>query len=274
MSKVVFLDVDGTLIDEFQQVTPSAIGACAQAMANGHTLFFCTGRSKPEIYPDLWSLNLSGFIGGGGAYAELAGRVLLDITLPRSDIADVSTWLSEREGEWLWASPNSLNASPGFMAAFMGEADPGAAAGGDWQAYAAQVRPYLHEGVPQSASKCTFMFRSTSAVTLDQVQAAFDDRFTIIPGSVDSGAGLIGELIPKGVNKAEAMHAVIGVLGVDVSDTIAVGDSTNDVEILRAAGVGVAMGNATSPAMDAADWVTDRIDEDGVARAFAKLGLI
>ena len=55
---------------------------------------------------------------------------------------------------------------------------------------------------------------------------------------------------------------------------VAIGDYNNDIEMLKAAGTGVAMGNGTPGAKAAADWVTAPIDDDGLAIAFEKLGLL
>jgi hydroxymethylpyrimidine pyrophosphatase-like HAD family hydrolase len=59
-----------------------------------------------------------------------------------------------------------------------------------------------------------------------------------------------------------------------VADTIAFGDGPNDLEMLAFAGIGVAMGNGVAAAKEAADMVTAGIDDDGLARAMAQLGLV
>ena len=60
-------------------------------------------------------------------------------------------------------------------------------------------------------------------------------------------------------------------LGLDLSQTVAFGDDVNDVSMLRAAGIGVAMGNASPEALQAADRITGTCDEDGVAQALRRL---
>ena len=57
-------------------------------------------------------------------------------------------------------------------------------------------------------------------------------------------------------------------------ETMAFGDGGNDVAMLRAAGVGVAMGNACDEALNAADYVTATVDDDGIARALEHLGIL
>ena len=62
--------------------------------------------------------------------------------------------------------------------------------------------------------------------------------------------------------------------GLDISECIAFGDGGNDISILRAAGIGVAMGNAADGVKASADYVTTHIDDDGIANAFRHFELI
>jgi len=84
------------------------------------------------------------------------------------------------------------------------------------------------------------------------------------------------EIVPAGVNKAQGLHRVIDDINarsggdettVTMQNVMAVGDGENDVDMLRAAGVGVAMGNASGHAFDAAEYVVSDNDNDGVADA-------
>ena len=62
--------------------------------------------------------------------------------------------------------------------------------------------------------------------------------------------------------------------GIPASDTMAFGDGGNDIEMLRFAGVGVAMGNAGEEVRLAADYVTDDVDHDGIQNALRRFGVI
>ncbi len=59
-------------------------------------------------------------------------------------------------------------------------------------------------------------------------------------------------------------------LGIDLSEVMAVGDNLNDLEMLAVAGLGVAMGNGAPETRERADYVTTSVDEDGVARAIER----
>ena len=71
------------------------------------------------------------------------------------------------------------------------------------------------------------------------------------------------EIMHKGVNKGEALKALINYLGIDKDDVIAFGDNYNDLPMLELAGIGVVMGNAN-------DYITAKNTEDGVAKAIYK----
>ena len=81
------------------------------------------------------------------------------------------------------------------------------------------------------------------------------------------------ELLAKGVNKAASLRALAEHLGVPMESTMALGDNENDLSMIEAAGIGVAMGNATDLVKAKADYITATNMEDGVAKAVAKFVL-
>ena len=74
------------------------------------------------------------------------------------------------------------------------------------------------------------------------------------------------DIAPEGISKASGLQWVCRDLGVDAAEVLAIGDGRNDIEMLRWAGRGVAMGHGVQEVLDAADAVTVSVDEDGVAR--------
>ena len=67
MGKIIFIDVDGTLVDYDGNIPGSAVKAIRAARANGHRVYISTGRSKAEVYQDIWDIGLDGMIGGNGS---------------------------------------------------------------------------------------------------------------------------------------------------------------------------------------------------------------
>lgn len=91
--------------------------------------------------------------------------------------------------------------------------------------------------------------------------------------SLVEASPLFYEIMNKGVDKAAGLHKAAEICGIPDRETMAIGDSGNDLEMIREAGWGVAMGNAFDGLKKAADAVTDRYDEDGAAKAIEKWAL-
>ena len=81
--KILFFDIDGTLIDEeTDQVPESAKVALAKAKEKGHLLFLCSGRCLAIIPKDVMDLGFDGLIGGCGTYIEMNGKEWYHHVLP------------------------------------------------------------------------------------------------------------------------------------------------------------------------------------------------
>lgn len=78
------------------------------------------------------------------------------------------------------------------------------------------------------------------------------------------------EVNPQGINKASGIRTVCKLLSIDMAETIAVGDSLNDLAAIQSAGIGVAMGNAQLAVKENADFVTASNNEDGIALVIRK----
>ena len=85
--------------------------------------------------------------------------------------------------------------------------------------------------------------------------------------SVVSGGYNNLEFTRSDINKGVGLHKLAQILNIDPAATMAIGDTENDIAILQAAGIGVAMGNATPSVKELADYVTVSNEEDGVAAA-------
>ena len=77
-----------------------------------------------------------------------------------------------------------------------------------------------------------------------------------------------------GVDKAVGVCSFVKHLGIDISEAIAFGDGGNDIPMLRAAGIGVAMGNASDEVKKHANYITASVDDDGLYKAFKHFELI
>ncbi|MBO5898195.1 MAG: HAD hydrolase family protein, partial [Clostridia bacterium] len=74
------------------------------------------------------------------------------------------------------------------------------------------------------------------------------------------------EILPRGIHKGVALPKLAELLGIDMNRTIAVGDYNNDIGMLRAAGIGIAVENACPEAKAAADYITVSNENHAIAR--------
>ena len=77
MSKILLIDIDGTLVDYENCLPASAVDAIRKARANGHKVYLCSGRSKAENKQEIWDIGIDGYIGGNGSYVESDGEVVM-----------------------------------------------------------------------------------------------------------------------------------------------------------------------------------------------------
>lgn len=96
---------------------PSAGDAVRAARKAGHVVVLCTGRSRAEIYPELWEFGVDGLIDGNGSYVELNEKVLLHQLIPETEAHAIVDWLYERGLDFFLESNNGLFASKHFETA-------------------------------------------------------------------------------------------------------------------------------------------------------------
>ncbi len=111
---IVFIDVDGTLVDYENHLPDSAVQAIRRARANGHRVYICTGRSKAEVYENIWNIGLDGMIGGNGSYVEDHGHVVMHQLFSMNECKAIVDWLHEHQLEFYLESNNGLFASERF----------------------------------------------------------------------------------------------------------------------------------------------------------------
>ncbi|MBD5550794.1 MAG: Cof-type HAD-IIB family hydrolase [Lachnospiraceae bacterium] len=87
------------------------------------------------------------------------------------------------------------------------------------------------------------------------------------------GEGVV-DFLPGGGGKEQGILAICRAMGITPAEVIAFGDAENDISMLRLAGTGVAMGNGAETVKEAADYVTDPIDQDGIWNALVRFGAI
>ena len=107
MSKILFIDVDGTLVDYTNHLPESAVTAIRKARANGHRVYICTGRSRAEVYSNIWGIGIDGMIGGNGSYVEDHDTVVMHQLITKEQCRHIVDWLHGRGLEFYEAKQQS-----------------------------------------------------------------------------------------------------------------------------------------------------------------------
>lgn len=121
------------------------------------------------------------------------------------------------------------------------------------------------------AEKLMYFFSPKSIL---ETQKEIGDYYFILPFGHKNADLSCGEVIQRGVTKAYGIQKLMDYLQAAREDVYAFGDGPNDLEMLRFAGTGIAMGNGSESAFEAADMVAEPIESDGIFKALKTLGLI
>lgn len=279
MRKILFLDVDGTIVNYDNHLPASAVKAIQTARANGHLVYVCTGRSKAEMPAEIWEIGFDGMIGGNGSYVEHQEQVLMHQLLPLDVEKRVVDWLESRGLEFYLESNNGLFASRNFREAARPTLRTYALGKGASQEEVAhlEVEDAFHgivfdgELYRDDLNKISFILSSYQD-HLDSKEA-----FPELKAGTWGGRGehaLFGDLGVKNIDKAHAVAVILDYLGADRADTIAFGDAKVDIPMLEACQVGVVMGNGGPEIKEMADMITDDVQADGLYKAFDQLDLL
>ncbi|WP_459954867.1 HAD family hydrolase [Nocardia sp. IFM 10818] len=259
---MVATDVDGTLIDHSEQVSPRTKAAIDALIADGVPFVLATGRPPRWIDPVVDGLGYAPLcVCGNGAviYDSAGDRILSTSTLDTDTlawIADLAESLlpgcglaAERVGVSAHdaATPQFVS-SPEYEHAWLNPDD---------------TEVSRAEVIAAAAIKMLIRLPGASSGDMRAILEPHLAGRADLTYSTDNG---LIELSAPGVTKATGLATVAQRLGVQHATLIAFGDMPNDVPMLRMAGHGVAMANAHVEAIAAADEVTAANHEDGVAR--------
>lgn len=279
MKEIIFLDVDGTIVDYANHILASAVKAIRQAREKDHLVYVCTGRSRAEMPEKIWKIGFDGMIGGNGSYVEQKGQIIMHQLIPLDVEKRVVDWLHRRGLEFYLESNNGLFASEDFrevarpvLRAYAQEKGASAEEVGQLEAEEA-----LH-GLVYGAELYRVVLHKISFI-LKSYQDHLDSKeaFPELKAGTWGGKGehaLFGDLGVKNITKAHAIDVLLEYLGAKKADTIAIGDAKVDIPMLEYCQVGVAMGNGGPEILAMADVITDDVVEDSFYNAFEKLGLL
>ena len=268
--RLVGLDVDGTLYNSARQITPRCQQAIRDCIRAGCMVVPATGRPWGGLPREFTSIP-------GVDWAVTAnGATLVDLAAGK--VAE-RHWMSREDWFFAWEVTSGFDR---VMDLFLGGwghsnadqldraeewAPPGMA---DYirasRRTVEDVRVLARE--QEYIEKANLFFTDSEQLRTAWRLLEESGRFAV---SSSSAVGI--ELNAKGVDKAEGLFSLGRRLGIAPEQIMACGDSGNDLPMLRRAGVGVAMGNASPAVKAAARFVTDTNDNDGVARALERFVL-
>ena len=259
--KLIFFDVDGTLIgDKGQVLAQSTKEAIGKARDNGHICMVNTGRTWRLVADWLpGQADFDGYLLGCGSMARYRGEVLWHRTF------------SMEQGRWIMEALDRC----GIDALLEGSEE-------NYSKNLSEFRTSVfrhHMGVRYRRKygaweeACGRFDKLFMYVDEDSRLERFRQEFAEELDFIDRDRGF-WEVIPAGCSKGLAMEELAEALGIPMADTVAVGDSSNDLEMLQRAGTAIAMGNATQGIRDLADYVTTDVMEDGIWNALDWLGVL
>ena len=256
----LFFDIDGTLVSfKTHEIPASTIFALTQAKANGHKVFISTGR-PPLIITNLGAIEhlIDGYVTINGALCFVGKKVIRCKNIPTDDVQTVVKDAKEKN----------------YGLIIVGEKDV---------------------AVLDPKGEVTRIFQSELAVEnlnlIKPLEIVLEQRILQLTAffSEDYERELM-ERIPcctsgrwhpkftditaKGADKGEGILAMAEYLGLDPKNTIAFGDGGNDSSMIKAAGIGIAMGNALETLKQEADYTTTSVDDDGVLIALKYYRLV
>lgn len=269
-TKIIFIDIDGTLLSHTQGISPKSLEAILRARENGHLVFLNTGRAKSYSQAFL-KLPVDGFVFGAGAHVEIDGKTLYNLAINHDDMTEIIKLLKNNslilvfEGsEKSYFSDEALKFFEKIYEKRQLENNQKMLDYHVGKEIFNDLDNYLIKKTP--VNKMTIYFQQHDEYKF--LKDFLHDRYHFI--MYDKAA----EVVVKGVNKFKGIEEVCAYYKIPIENTIAFGDSYNDYEMIKFAGVGVAMANSHPDILELADLVTDSVDNDGIYWGFKKLGLI
>lgn len=256
MKKVLFFDVDGTLYNSKKQLPPSAKDAIFQAKRNGYEIAIATGRAPFMIEPILKELEIDTFVTFNGQYVVYKNEVIFTDSVSKEELTEIIEFGSKRNHPVVFIDDKKMIAT---------------AEGNEKIEQSLRSLRYPYPKINPHYYKDNPVYQ-TLIFMEEEEEPVYHQTFSNVkfvrwhPYSCD--------ILPKDGSKARGIQKVLKKMNVPIENAFAFGDGLNDIEMLQAVGVGVAMGNAKEQVKAVADVVGDHVDDDGLAKVMKKLEII
>lgn len=272
--KLLALDVDGTLFDDSGKISQASIDAMNQAREAGIEVVPTSGRDYDGIpWDQLEKVDINYVIttNGSAVYEAKTKKCLYEKYLDSGKMIPIFEYLLKKE-IYINVFVDGVNYTPVQVYSYIDNLD--------LPDYVIQHMKENRKGITDlieylkngdaKMQKATLNFQKQENgefLNRKEVQEYLEKYpdIKVVDGGFDNL-----EFTKAGTNKAAGLKFLAGHLGMTMDEVMAVGDSENDIEMLREAGLGIAMGNASDEVKEVADEITLDNEHEGVAAAIGK----
>lgn len=272
--KLIFLDIDGTLVPPGTNVPPaSALDAIRCAQAAGNRVFLCTGRNYAMLKP-LLTYGFDGMVASAGGYVTAGETVLYDHPMSASDYQETIALL-HKNGVFCTVETKETTYGDENLSDFLSSAKGDNSEIERWRRALKDqldIRPlsqYHNEPVYKVVIMCQSMEQ------LKEPMEQLSDRYEFVVQEVAAHGGCInGELISRAFDKGRGVMRVMDFFHVPKEDTYGFGDSMNDLAMVKAVGTSVCMANGAKQLKEMCTLTVPSVEADGLAFGFKQLELL
>lgn len=269
--KLVALDLDGTLFDNSSRISERNLAAIRSITDKGIHVVISTGRPFEGIPFDQikgTGINYAITANGSGIYEISTGKCLYENAMDEELVTPILNFLLTRD-----IHMDAFIGGKGYTPVQCVETAQKLTVPSSIKNYIITTRTrldnilqFIHEN-QLKVQKMTLNFYPAADGTLIDRETV--RKFLVSNPSITTVCGGYNnlEFTRADANKGVGLRKLAKILGVDPDATMAIGDTENDLAIIEAAGIGVAMGNATDAVKARADYVTTTNTKDGVAAA-------
>lgn len=255
--KLIAFDIDGTLLNSQKEALPNTIKALEKLRNNGHLVMVATGRSRFLAQPVLKKLAFHNYVVCNGSAAFLDHKQVYKHLLDEAQLTALIAELDELRVDTAFIGMDAMGRHSDFNVSIMDEA---------MRSFGSHVPEFDPDFKNQQEVYQALAFYDAN------YEGRFDEKYPAL--RFVRWHEKCVDIIPENGSKAATILHLGRTLGIKQEDIITFGDGQNDKEMLAAAGIGVAMGNAEDDVKDVASIVTASNDEDGIFKALQELALI
>lgn len=259
MIKAIFFDIDGTLLSfNTHKVPQSAVDAINAVKQKGIKVILATGRLLNQV-ENLGGIEFNGFITVNGSYClTTQGEVIGKRFISRKELESLIAY-----HENVIRFPFVFMVQEGSFINYVDDT-------------VKELSDLVKLPVPLARDLSTMLDEEVFQINLfvDRPTEEKIMREALVNCESSRWHPNFADVNVRGTNKTVGIDEFLRYYGIQKSETMAFGDGGNDIEMLKHVGIGIAMGNAGDDVKAVADYITDSVDDDGVANALRHFGLI